>query len=390
MTTVAGGTLVLEDRLLPEGAVVIVGARQVWVGPVAELPASWRDLPRRHAAFIAPGLIDEHLHGSFGIEVLTAGPEALLDLAGRLAATGTTSFLATTVSAGEEALHLAARNVAAAQARQTGRGPAGAGAELLGLHLEGPALNPEKAGAHAPDRLRPVSPPELAALQHLSHGAVRLMTLAPELVTADLLSALLALGIRLSAGHSQATFAQAQAAFAAGVTHVTHLFNAMPPLGHREPGLAGAALTDPNVFAELILDFVHVHPAAAELAIRAKGTEGIVLITDALAVAGLPPGRQTWDGRTVEVTKEAVFLPDGTLAGSTLSLHQAVRNAVKLGFALPAAVAMASYHPARGLGLSDRKGRLAAGLDADLLLLTADLTLAGVYCRGQAVPLVHA
>lgn len=383
MTRLFRGALVLPDRLLPDGAVVVEGEAQVWVGAAGELPAPWHDLRATHADLIAPGLVDEHLHGSYGIDVLTAGSAELLTLAQRLAASGTTAFLATTVSAGPEALRGVARQVSAARAAEGS--PAPPAAELVGLHLEGPFLNPAKAGAHAVDRLRRIDLEEVAALQELSGGAVRLMTIAPELATPEQLGALLTQGVRLSAGHSQATFTQAAAAFAAGVTSATHLFNAMPPLGHREPGLAGAALTTPGVFAELILDFVHVHPAAAELAIRAKGPEGIVLITDALPVAGLAPGQYAWDGRQVELNAQAVYLPGGTLAGSNLSLLQAVRNAVHLGFPLPEAVAMASFNPARALGLERRKGRLSPGLDADLLLLTADLRLTGVFCRGREV-----
>lgn len=377
MAQVACGTLVLPEGLLEAGAVAFRQGRIDWVGPERDLPAGYREWPTVRAAYVGPGLIDLHLHGSGGHEVMSGKPEDLTALARFLAAQGTTAFLATTLSATREALEAVARAAAAYRSS--------AGAEFLGLHLEGPYLNPAKAGAQAPGVLRPLDLAEVERLQGLSGGLVRLLTLAPELARAEDLQALRRQGIRLSAGHSAATYTEAQEAFAAGVEQGTHLFNAMPPLGHREPGLAGAILEAPEVYAQLILDFAHVHPAVAHLTIQAKGPEKTLLITDALALSGLPPGRYTWDGRPVEVRPDAIRLVDGPLAGSNLTLLQALRNAVSLGFPLSDSWRMASLTPARALGLDGRKGRLVPGCDADLLLLGEDLSLAGVYCRGRAV-----
>ena len=382
------GTLVLPEGLLEAGAVAFRQGWIDWVGPERDLPADYREWPAARAAYVGPGLIDLHLHGSGGHDVMSGNPEDLAALARFLAAHGTTAFLATTLSATREALEAVARAAGAYPACKeapTEDGTGCIGAEFLGLHLEGPYLNPAKAGAQAPGVLRPLDLDEVGRLQQLSGGLVRLLTLAPELARREDLRALRSQGIRLSAGHSAATYAEAQEAFAAGVDQGTHLFNAMPPLGHREPGLAGAILEAPGVYAQLILDFAHVHPAVARLAIRAKGPDETLLITDALALSGLPPGRYTWDGRPVEVRPDAIHLVAGPLAGSNLTLLRAVRNAVSLGLPLADAWRMASLTPARALGLDGRKGRLAPGCDADLLLLGVDLAVAGVLCGGRPV-----
>lgn len=390
------GTLILPDGLLPQGAVAFRDGRIAWVGREAELPAEWRGEAAEQAGqagraeragraeYVAPGLVDVHLHGSGGYDVMSGDPEHLAGLSRFLAERGTTAFLATTLSAPPEVLEQVARAAGASwTAHPSASALATAGAELLGLHLEGPYLNPAKAGAHAPATLRPLDREEVARLQRLSGGSVRLITLAPELARAEDLRDLRTQGIRLSAGHSQATCAEAQEAFRAGVDEGTHLFNAMPPLGHREPGLAGAVLATDGVFAQLILDFVHVHPAVAKVAIRAKGPGQVLLVTDALSLTGLPSGRYQWDGRPVEVRPDAIYLVDGPLAGSNLTLLEAVHHAVDLGFTLPEAWRMASLTPARALGLEGRKGNLTPGTDADLLLLGGDLSLQGVYCRGR-------
>lgn len=371
------GTLILPEGLSPGGAVAFRRGRIEWVGLESELPSAYQARPVARAAYVGPGLIDLHLHGSGGHEVMSADPKDWAELARFLAAHGTTAFLATTLSATREALVSVAR--ATASYVETA---AEDGAELLGLHLEGPYVNPAKAGAQAPDVLRPLDLAEVERLQELSGGRVRLLTLAPELARAEDLQSLRRQGIRLSAGHSGATYDEARQAFTNGVDQVTHLFNAMPPLGHREPGLAGAALATSGVYAQLILDLVHVHPAVARLAIRAKGPGEIVLITDALSVSGLPPGRYSWDERPVDVRREAVYLVNGPLAGSNLTLLQAVHMAAGLGLPLAEAWRMASLTPAQALGLDQRKGQLLPGYDADLLLLEADLSLTGVLCRG--------
>jgi N-acetylglucosamine-6-phosphate deacetylase len=247
-------------------------------------------------------------------------------------------------------------------------------------------LNPGKAGAHNPEFIRPFSLAEVIELQRASGDAVRCITLAPELVEPEGCQALHALDIRISAGHSMADYEQATSAFRHGVQRGTHLFNAMPPLDHRAPGLAGAVLDAEDVFAELILDYCHVHPAVARMVIRVKGSGRVVLVTDALPLSGLVLGRYVWDNRAVELTAQGIFLVGGPLAGSNLSLLGAVRHAVELGFPLAQAWRMASLTPAQAAGLDCRKGALAPHLDADLLLFSADLSLQKVYCRGRQLP----
>jgi N-acetylglucosamine-6-phosphate deacetylase len=257
------------------------------------------------------------------------------------------------------------------------------GAEPLGLHIEGPFLNPKKKGAHNPVHL---SAPSLQAIENWSpsHG-VRLVTLAPELQGAfEVIRTLTERGTVVSAGHSAATYAEAIAAFAAGIQYGTHIFNAMPPLEHREPGLVGALLEEQGVTLGLIVDGVHVHPAMISLVWKVAGRHRLNLVSDSMEALGMPPGQYEIGNLSVSVDGKTARLLDGTLAGSILSLDRALRNLIAFaGCSLKEALSTVTSTPAQLLALAGQKGRLAPGLAADMVLLSPDLSVLMTIIAGR-------
>jgi len=340
----------------------------------SESPAAAGVSPQRTSAqrldasglLVVPGFLDLQCNGAVGVDV-TAEPERLREVAAALPQWGVTAWLPTVVTAP------AATRVRALAAVRSGPGSDPAGtvpvALPLGLHLEGPFLAPERRGAHPAEHLRAPDAALVADEGWTRDAGVALVTLAPELPGAlDMVQALAAAGVVVSAGHSSASADQATAAIDAGLTAVTHLFNAMGPLHHRDPGLAGVALTDERVRVGAIADGVHLHPTAVALAARALGGR-LCLVTDAVAALGMPEGRVPLGVLEAFSTADGVRLPDGTLAGSDLSLDRAVRNLVAFaGVPLAAAVAAVTTSPAALLGLGDR-GVIAPGAVGDLVLL---------------------
>jgi N-acetylglucosamine-6-phosphate deacetylase len=374
---VTGGKELSSSGPAPARAdVAVVGGR------IADPAAAPAGAPTLDAAglLVAPGFVDLQCNGAAGID-LTAEPERLWELAAVLPRWGVTAWLPTIVTAPS-----AVRGRALA-AWRAGPPPSPDGprplAAPLGLHFEGPFLAPERRGAHAADLLA-APDPTLVESEGWA-GAVALATLAPELPGAtELIHTLVGQGVVVAAGHSSATAAEARAAVDAGVSYVTHLFNAMAPLHHREPALAGVALSDDRLRVGLIADGLHVDPAVVAVAARALG-DRLSLVTDAVAALGAPPGPVPLGTLTAEVSAAdgGVRLPDGTLAGSTLALDQAVRNLVAFaGVPLAAAVAAVTSVPARVLGLADR-GTLTPGAAGDLVLLEDDGTLVATVIGGR-------
>jgi N-acetylglucosamine-6-phosphate deacetylase len=327
-----------------------------------------------------PGFIDLQLNGGFGLD-FTNDPETIWQVAERLPEHGVTSFLPTIITSPLE-------KVAEAQAvLRNGAPESFQGAKPLGLHLEGPFLNPAKRGAHNPKYLR-APDLELEVINSWTRDSgVWLVTLAPELShpTLDPVKCLHANGVVVSAGHSMATYEEAIAAFEAGVTYGTHLFNAMPTLEHRTPGLPAALLTDPRVVVGLIPDGIHMHPAILKLVWQAKGADGINIVTDAMAALGTQPGHYVLADFEVTVDKTSARLLDGRLAGSILSMDAAVRNMVTYtGCSLAEAARMVTTVPARVLGLGDR-GQVAVGCIADLVFLDQELNVVKTIVRGGMV-----
>ncbi len=327
---------------------------------------------------LAPGFIELQLNGAYGADFSNDG-YSVASVAARLPETGVTAFLPTIITSPWETYPKRL-----SQVREAMRATRGAtGAQPLGVHLEGPYLSPARRGAHNQAFLRLPNVDEM--LHWADESITRIVTLAPELPGAlDAIRALRGKGIAVSAGHSNATCAQAIAGFEAGITWGTHLYNAMRGLGHREPGLPGALLSS-SVPCGLIADGIHVHPAMIKLAFRAKGTQGITLVTDAMAAMGMAPGRYKLSDRDVSVDQTSARLADGTLAGSILKMDQAIRNVIEFtGCTLAEALTMASTTPARVLSL-DRKGRIAPGCDADLVILDESGHVERTLVAGKSV-----
>jgi N-acetylglucosamine-6-phosphate deacetylase len=355
---VVGGSLVVEDGLITD----------VSLAPHASVGSD--------APFIAPGFVDVHVHGWGGHSAM--GDRAPLDgMARALLQRGVTSFLPTAVTAPLDDLADFADRV-----RSWLPAAPGDGAEPLGFNLEGPFLADSKRGAHDPGFLRAPADMTPDQIERLVPG-LKLITIAPELPGAlPLIASLARMGVAVSLGHSGATVAEARDGYAAGARGTTHLFNAMSGLDHRSPGLALAALLDDRIYTELIADGIHFDFALLGLVARLKPAERLMLVSDAIALAGTGDGRGKLGSLEVEVRGDRVTLAGSTtLAGSVLSLDKAVRNMVGAGVALPAAVAAASLNPLELLGIQDR-GRLVAGQRADLVELDTDLQVRRVMRNG--------
>lgn len=327
------------------------------------------------AGVIVPGFIDLQVNGAYGFD-FTNDSSTVTAVAARLPETGVTSFLPTLVTSEFGAYPARLRAI-----KQAIQEPADLGSHILGVHLEGPYLNPVRKGAHPPSCIRKINLDEIRAWADPS--VTRIVTLAPELEGAlDAIRMLREAGMVVSAGHSDSTYAQALAGFAAGANWGTHLYNAMAPLQHREPGLIGALLTT-TIPCGMIVDGIHAHPAMASLAYQAKGAGQIMLITDSMAAMGMPNGRYLLGEHAVVVDVTGARLEDGTLAGSILTMDQAVRNMMAFtGCGLADAVRMASVNPARLLGLA-HKGAIVPGYDADLVVLSPENAVQYTFVGGR-------
>ena len=365
--TTIGGRLVLDDRMA-SGRITIEDGR---IGAV-----DLDDEVASDGPILAPGFVDLHVHGWGGHDAM-GDPAALDGMARALLRRGVTSFLPTAVTAPLPDLEAFADRV-----RTWLRDAPADGAEPLGFNLEGPFLAAARRGAHDSNHLRlPVEVPP-GTLEPLIDG-LRLITIAPELPGAiDLIRWLNERGVAVSIGHSAASLDEARAGYDAGARSTTHLFNAMSGLDHRSPGVALAALLDDAVSVELIADRIHVHPALWSLITRLKPADRLLLVSDAVALAGTGDGHGHIGGLAVEVVGDRVTLAGtSTLAGSVIALDTAVRNLVAAGIGLPAAVAAASRNPLALLGITDR-GRIAPGQRADLVQLGEDLVVERVMRAG--------
>ena len=415
MIVLSGASLVLPDRVLSPGTLVIEDGRIAEIR--SDTPSGGHAAFAFHGHYIVPGFIDVHVHGVDGIDALDVRPagDAVAAIAARLPRYGVTAFCPTTVACGPEALRRVLNQVRSARENRAARS-----ARVLPAHLESNFINPAYAGAQPSGCLRsprgalrsgmaddsgravgsdddrsasPSGEPDdftaAAILAEIEHGApdVGIVTLASELDGGlDLVRWLASRGHRVSLGHSGATYEEALAAIAAGARHATHLFNRMPPLGHRAPGLAGAVLQSGEVAAEIICDGVHVHPALIRTAIAAKGPARVLAITDGTAAAGLPVGsRARLGGRLITAGKATALLPDGTIAGSVLTMDRAFQTLIGLvGMPLVDAATLCATTPARELGLVGH-GVLAPEAVADLVVLDPNFSVVQTYLAGQLV-----
>ncbi len=330
-------------------------------------------------AIVVPGFVDVHTHGGGGFNLQTTNVEEIQAYARWTPSTGVTSFLIAVVGVPHAVPEQQLR--AAVAAIKAG----GSGAEAVGIHLEGPYMSHARRGAHDPSWLRVPNEAETEHILELAQGRLKLITLAPELPgMPEMIRRLTAAGVTVSIGHTDATYEQAREAIPLGITHATHCFNAMRPLLHREPGPLGAIVECEQVRGELIADGVHVHPAAARILLRALGPQRAIVVTDALACAGLPDAEFEFNGQPARVIDGVARLADGTITGSVLTMDQALRNIVQIvGVPLREAIGMLTLNPATSAGVADRKGRLAPGYDADLVILDDDLQLQATICRGK-------
>jgi N-acetylglucosamine-6-phosphate deacetylase len=376
--TIRDAHLVDATTEISRGAITIEGTHIQAVGY-----AEYSDQQQVHSIdatdmIVMPGFIDVHTHGGGGYNLQTTDAEEIRAYAHWVPKTGTTSFLIVVIgvpgSIPEKQLKTAIEVL----------DDQGSGAEPLGIHMEGPYISVPKRGAHLPSWLRMPEESETEQLLQITNGHLRLLALAPELPGASaMIRRLVNAGVTVSMGHTNATYEQSLEAIKLGVTHATHCFNAMRPLLHRAPGpLAAIAQTD-QVCGELIADGVHVHPAAMNALVKMLGPERIIVITDALAAAGSEESTFEFAGQPARVIRGAARLSNGTITGSVLTMDQALRNMLQMTeVSLQQAVGMLTLNPARAAQVSDRKGRLQIGFDADVLIFDQSLTLQATLCRG--------
>jgi len=364
--------------LIREGVIEAIGPRQGM-----SLPAGAQEISASEQTAV-PGFVDVHIHGAGGHDVMDGSPEALAGVARTVARHGTTSFVATTVTASPEDTCRSVEGIAQFIAGQHETDEARA--EVLGIHYEGPFISPARRGVHPAEWIQLPSAELLNKLIHAASGNARILTIAPELLgAAPCMDAARKAGMVVAIGHTDATYEQARAAIARGARHAVHVYNAMRPFSHRDSGVLGAVLTSPEVTAELIADGVHVEEAAMRLLLQAKGAGCVILVSDGISATGMPDGKYTLGKFEVTVSGGVCRNAEGKLAGSTLTLDRALRNMVALNVPLADAVRMLTVNPATLLGIEFKKGALRMGADADIVLLDAGLQVTHVWARG--VPL---
>jgi N-acetylglucosamine-6-phosphate deacetylase len=353
---------ILAPQPLPEGVgILIEGEKIKTIAPVSQFSSSIETIDAQ-GKWVVPGLIDVHIHGSFGSDTMDHDHQTLDNLSQFLAKQGVTSFLPTTVASSDSEI-LAVIERAGTYHQHS------AGSRLLGIHLEGPYLQDEYRGAQDAQFLRPAQPEEY--LPWLKSGVVKLMTVAPEIEgVMDLIETGQKMDVRFAIGHSDATYEMVIKAVERGLTQATHTFNAMPPLHHRNPGVLGAVLMDDRVFTQVIADGVHLHPAIVDLLFKVKGVEKNILITDAIRAAGQDDGIYVLGTQTITVENGVARTESGALAGSTLLLHQAIKNSAAFTHRnwqdlLPSATCV----PAKSLGLENQIGSLKPGAYADIVFM---------------------
>ncbi len=374
--------LLTPFNLIEEATVLINDQIIVAAGPASsiEIPGGYREIPLE-GLIIAPGFIDQHVHGGIGAEFMAADPGSMVEIAKFYATHGSTAFLATTLTATAAELRKVANAYSVLKTSDY------KGARCLGIHLEGPYLSPAFPGIQSAESLSLPLLEEILDIHRESNFGIRMITMAPELEGAlEIVPALVKTGIVCSIGHSNADYETGIQAVEAGFSCVTHCYNQLRPFHHRDPGILGTALTRPELTVELIVDGNHLHKAAIDMAWRLKGPENVVLVTDAMAPNGMPAGEYQSVSGELFLTENKLCNRDGKLAGSVLTLDVAVRNMLKITeCSITDVFRMVTYNPARLLGLNKRKGSIYPGKDADLIVLTTDLEVIMTMVGGEVI-----
>jgi N-acetylglucosamine-6-phosphate deacetylase len=378
------GKAVLENEVAESIYIYIEHGKIKEIGPIEALPSHLKDVEKIEISkgqHVVPGFIDVHIHGAAGADTMDATIEALETMAKALPAEGTTSFLATTITQKHENIENALKNAALYLKGHNDSGKS----DILGVHLEGPFINTKRAGAQPKEY---IIDPDIELFKHwqeLAEGSIRLVTVAPELENGtNFVAYLHENDVIASIGHSDAIYEEMEKAVEAGAKQVTHLFNGMRGIHHREPGVAGSALLFKELMVELIADGIHVRPEVMKLVINAKGTEGMILITDAMRAKCLKNGVYDLGGQDVSVSDGKALLADGTLAGSILKMNDSIKNILEAAeISLSEAVQMASVNPAKQLKVYDTKGSISAGKDADITILSNEYQVEMTICRGE-------
>ncbi|MFB6467345.1 N-acetylglucosamine-6-phosphate deacetylase [Cytobacillus sp. Hz8] len=378
-----GMEIYTDQKVIADGYIKIQNEKISEVGELKNLKAtkSFEVIEISSSFKAVPGFIDLHIHGVAGADTMDATTDALKTMATALPKEGTTSFLATTITQNKDTINHALENAGEYITEQQTPGRS----EILGIHLEGPFVNPKMAGAQPKEYIIDPDIELLKNWQSLSKDNIRLVTMAPEQPGAlEMIHYLKRNEIVASIGHSNATYAEVLTAIEAGATHITHLFNQMRGLHHREPGVVGAAFLRDELKVEMIVDGIHVQPEVVKIAYNQKQKDGLILITDAMRAKCLENGTYDLGGQEVTVKEGKAVLKDGTLAGSILKLGQAFKNIIQFaGCTLEDAIKMASVNPAKQINVFDRKGSISTGKDADIVILDENLDVMMTFCKGQ-------
>ncbi|WP_226680964.1 N-acetylglucosamine-6-phosphate deacetylase [Sutcliffiella horikoshii] len=375
--------IVTEEEVIQNGYVMIKEGKIADFGPIENYnnDENLTEIHISESLYASPGFIDIHIHGLNGADVMDAKKDCIETMATTLPKEGTTSFLATTITQEKSELERALQNVNSFISNQKQNH---VGSEALGVHLEGPFINKKRAGAQPPAFILEPSVETFCQFQSESGNHIKLVTLAPEGKNGlELVKFLSDTGVIASIGHSDALYTEVVEAMEAGAEHITHFFNGMRGSHHREPGVAGAGLAHPELFLEMIADGIHVHPAMVKTTFLAKGVDNILLITDSMRAKWLEDGEYELGGQKVMVENQTALLEDGTLAGSVLKMNDAVRNMKKFtDCTMQEAIRMASVNPAKRLCVWDRKGSIAIGKDADIVILDEEMHVKMTFCKG--------
>src|ERR1700685_2845540 len=364
--------------LTEDGRIIAIGHRDE-----VKIPAGAIDYIAG-GMLVAPGFVDVHIHGAGGHDVMEATPQALDAITSTVARFGTTSIVATTVTASVDETCRSLEGIAQyVRSHEKTEENARAAAEIVGVHLEGPFINKLRRGVHPPESIALPSIDVLEQFRAAADGLVKIVTVAPEIPGAlQLIARAVSDGLVVAVGHTDADYDQARAAVVAGARHAVHVYNAMRPFTHRDPGVISAIMTETDVTAEIIADGVHVAGPAIQVLVGTKGFDTVLLVSDGTSATGMRDGNYRLGNFEVTVKGGVVRKSEGQWAGSTLTLDRALRYMVEVGVPFADALRMATILPARRLGLAGKKGILAIGGDADLVLLTPDLHVAGVMTRG--------